>query len=298
MVAPSAMMDGQVAAIRQALDENGFAQTPIMAYAAKYASAFYGPFREAAESAPQFGDRCGYQMDPANAREALREIESDVAEGADIVMVKPALAYLDVMARARQRFDLPLAAYNVSGEYAMIKAAAGERLARRAARRAGSADRHQARRRRHRHHLSRERCRPLAERVTLKLLLPDLRTSTSSQKRSRHQDPSRRDGIRAVAFDCYGTLIDFTDVGFMRIYDEICVMQSLGCDGMALWEKWMEIWRRMSPQGRDCESPRNEATSWTRSPNARLPALQRGLAGALRGLLPRARRHRRRRLRL
>jgi porphobilinogen synthase len=124
MVAPSAMMDGQVTAIRQALDENGFAQTPIMAYAAKYASAFYGPFREAAESAPQFGDRCGYQMDPANAREALREIESDIAEGADIVMVKPALAYLDVLARARERFDLPLAAYNVSGEYAMIKAAA------------------------------------------------------------------------------------------------------------------------------------------------------------------------------
>jgi len=124
IVAPSAMMDGQVAAIRRALDENGFAQTPIMAYAAKYASAFYGPFREAAESTPQFGDRCGYQMDPANAREALREIESDVAEGADIVMVKPALPYLDVLARARQRFDLPLAAYNVSGEYAMIKAAA------------------------------------------------------------------------------------------------------------------------------------------------------------------------------
>jgi porphobilinogen synthase len=123
IVAPSAMMDGQVAAIRQALDENGFAQTPIMAYAAKYASAFYGPFREAAESAPQFGDRCGYQMDPPNAREALREIESDIAEGADIVMVKPALAYLDVLARARRRFDLPLAAYNVSGEYAMIKAA-------------------------------------------------------------------------------------------------------------------------------------------------------------------------------
>jgi porphobilinogen synthase len=123
MVAPSAMMDGQVAAIRLALDEGGFAQTPIMAYAAKYASAFYGPFREAAESAPQFGDRCGYQMDPANVREALREIESDVSEGADIVMVKPALAYLDVLARARRRFDLPLAAYNVSGEYAMIKAA-------------------------------------------------------------------------------------------------------------------------------------------------------------------------------
>ncbi len=123
IVAPSAMMDGQVAAIRKALDEGGHVQTPIMAYAAKYASAFYGPFREAAESVPQFGDRCGYQMDPPNAREALREIESDIAEGADIVMVKPALAYLDVLARARRRFDLPLAAYNVSGEYAMIKAA-------------------------------------------------------------------------------------------------------------------------------------------------------------------------------
>jgi porphobilinogen synthase len=124
MVAPSAMMDGQVAAIRQALDESGFPHIPIMGYAAKYASAFYGPFREAAESAPQFGDRRGYQMDPPNAREALREIEADIAEGADIVMVKPALAYLDVLARARERFDLPLAAYNVSGEYAMIKAAA------------------------------------------------------------------------------------------------------------------------------------------------------------------------------
>jgi len=124
MVAPSAMMDGQVTAIRQALDEGSFPHIPIMAYAAKYASAFYGPFREAAESAPQFGDRRGYQMDPPNAREALREIEADIAEGADIVMVKPALAYLDVLARARERFDLPLAAYNVSGEYAMIKAAA------------------------------------------------------------------------------------------------------------------------------------------------------------------------------
>jgi porphobilinogen synthase len=123
IVAPSAMMDGQVAAIRQALDQGGCAQTPILAYAAKYASAFYGPFREAAESAPQFGDRCGYQMDAANSREALREIEADVVEGSDIVMVKPALAYLDVLARARERFDLPLAAYNVSGEYAMIKAA-------------------------------------------------------------------------------------------------------------------------------------------------------------------------------
>jgi porphobilinogen synthase len=123
MVAPSDMMDGRVAAIRRALDENGFAHLPIMAYAAKYASAFYGPFRVAADSAPQFGDRCGYQMDPPNVREALREIEADIDEGADIVMVKPALAYLDVLARARQRFDLPLAAYNVSGEYAMVKAA-------------------------------------------------------------------------------------------------------------------------------------------------------------------------------
>jgi len=124
VVAPSDMMDGRVAALRSALDDAGFVQTPIMSYAAKYASAFYGPFREAAESAPQFGDRRGYQMDPPNAREALREIDADVAEGADIVMVKPALAYLDVLAKARERVDLPLAAYNVSGEYAMIHAAA------------------------------------------------------------------------------------------------------------------------------------------------------------------------------
>jgi porphobilinogen synthase len=124
LVAPSDMMDGRVAAIRAALDADGFTNTPIMSYAAKYASAFYGPFREAAESAPQFGDRRGYQMDPANAREALREIEADIAEGADIVMVKPALPYLDVLSKARQRFDLPLAAYNVSGEYAMLHAAA------------------------------------------------------------------------------------------------------------------------------------------------------------------------------
>ncbi len=124
MVAPSAMMDGQVAAIREALDENSFEDIPIMAYAAKYASSFYGPFREAAESAPQFGDRKSYQMDPANADEAIREISLDVGEGADIIMVKPALAYLDIICRAKQEFDLPLAAYNVSGEYSMIKAAA------------------------------------------------------------------------------------------------------------------------------------------------------------------------------
>jgi porphobilinogen synthase len=126
IVAPSDMMDGRVLAIREELDDAGFAQTPIMAYSAKYASAFYGPFRVAADSAPQFGDRRGYQMDAPNAREALREIEADIEEGADIVMVKPALPYLDVLQRARQEFDVPLAAYNVSGEYAMIKAA-GER---------------------------------------------------------------------------------------------------------------------------------------------------------------------------
>ena len=124
MVAPSDMMDGRVGSIRQALDQAGYAAMPIMSYAAKYASAFYGPFREAAESAPQFGDRRSYQMDPPNAREAMREIELDLAEGADAIMVKPALAYLDILREARRRFDVPLAAYNVSGEYAMIKAAA------------------------------------------------------------------------------------------------------------------------------------------------------------------------------
>ena len=124
VVAPSAMMDGQVAAIRGALDADGLTRVPIMAYAAKYASAFYGPFRVAAGSTPQFGDRRGYQMDPANGRMALREIEQDIEEGADIIMVKPALPYLDVIARASERFDLPLAAYNVSGEFSMVKAAA------------------------------------------------------------------------------------------------------------------------------------------------------------------------------
>ncbi len=124
MVAPSDMMDGRVGAIRESLDEEGFHQTAIMAYSAKYCSAFYGPFREAADSAPQFGDRRSYQMDPPNAREALREIQLDIEEGADIVMVKPALAYLDIIRRVREEFDWPVAAYNVSGEYAMIKAAA------------------------------------------------------------------------------------------------------------------------------------------------------------------------------
>ncbi len=124
MVAPSDMMDGRVAAIRDALDDNGFSDTPVLSYAAKYASAFYGPFREAAGSAPQFGDRRSYQMDCRNAREALTEVSLDVDEGADIVMVKPALAYLDIIARVREMVNIPLCAYNVSGEYSMVKAAA------------------------------------------------------------------------------------------------------------------------------------------------------------------------------
>ena len=124
IIAPSDMMDGRVGAIRRVLDENGFGDTPIMAYSAKYSSAFYGPFREAAESAPQFGDRKSYQMDFGNSDEAMREIALDIQEGADIVMVKPALSYLDIIRRAKDNFNLPIAAYNVSGEYSMIKAAA------------------------------------------------------------------------------------------------------------------------------------------------------------------------------
>jgi len=124
MVAPSDMMDGRVAAIRGALDREGFSNTPIMAYSAKYASAFYGPFRTAADCAPQFGDRRGYQMDPPNAREAMREIALDIQEGADIVMVKPAMPYLDIISRARRLYHVPIAAYQVSGEYSMIEAAA------------------------------------------------------------------------------------------------------------------------------------------------------------------------------
>ena len=124
LIAPSGMMDGTVGFLRESLDEEGFEQVGLLAYAAKYASAYYGPFREAVDSAPSFGDRTGYQMDPANVREAIREVALDVEEGADIVMVKPALAYLDVIAEVRSEFDLPMAAYNVSGEYAMLKAAA------------------------------------------------------------------------------------------------------------------------------------------------------------------------------
>ena len=124
IVAPSDMMDGRVGTIRSALDEHGYSNTPIMAYSAKFASGFYGPFREAAESTPQFGDRRSYQMDPANSREALREVDLDIAEGADIIMIKPAMPYLDIIRQTRDRYDLPIAAYNVSGEYSMIKAAA------------------------------------------------------------------------------------------------------------------------------------------------------------------------------
>jgi porphobilinogen synthase len=124
IVAPSGMMDGRVAAIRRKLDENRFQDVAILSYAAKYCSGFYGPFREAAQSAPQFGDRRSYQMDPANGREALREVALDLEEGADIIMVKPALAYLDIIQRVRERFDVPVAAYNVSGEFSMVKAAA------------------------------------------------------------------------------------------------------------------------------------------------------------------------------
>jgi porphobilinogen synthase len=125
-VAPSDMMDGRVGAIREALDDEGFASLPILSYAAKYASAFYGPFREAADSAPQFGDRRGYQMDPANVREAMREVRLDAEEGADMLMVKPALPYLDVIRAVAEGSDRPVAAYNVSGEYAMVKAAAAK----------------------------------------------------------------------------------------------------------------------------------------------------------------------------
>ncbi len=124
LIAPSDMMDGRVQAIREILDQNGLVNLPILAYAAKYASGFYGPFREAADSAPQFGDRSSYQMDPANGDEALREIAADIEEGADLIMVKPALSYLDVISRARESFNIPIVAYNVSGEYAMVKAAA------------------------------------------------------------------------------------------------------------------------------------------------------------------------------
>ena len=151
------MMDGRVGAIRRALDEAGLTNTPILSYAAKFASGFYGPFREAADSAPQFGDRRSYQMDGANLREAMREIEADIEEGADMIMVKPAMPYLDVIAAARDRFELPLAAYQVSGEYAMIEAAAQQRLDRTRPRHDGIAAQHPPRRRQHHSDLLRER---------------------------------------------------------------------------------------------------------------------------------------------
>ena len=157
------MMDGRVAAIRAKLDAHNFENIAILSYAAKYCSGFYGPFREAAQSAPQFGDRRSYQMDPANAREALREVAQDLEEGADMVMVKPALPYLDIIQRVREKFDVPVAAYNVSGEYAMVKAAGAKWLDRRKARHAGNFDEHPESRRGNHPHLSRERSRPLAE---------------------------------------------------------------------------------------------------------------------------------------
>ena len=157
VVAPSDMMDGRVGAIRTALDRASRTDVVIVSYAAKYASGFYGPFREAAGSAPSFGDRRGYQMDPANALEALREVAADLGEGADIVMVKPALAYLDIVWRVKERFGVAVAAYNVSGEYAMVKAAGARGLARRAARDNGVAALHPAGGRRHHPDLFRER---------------------------------------------------------------------------------------------------------------------------------------------
>ena len=163
MIAPSGMMDGMVQAIRHGLDGAGFTHIPIMSYAAKFASGYYGPFRDAAESAPSFGDRRSYQMDPANGDEAIREVALDLAEGADIVMVKPALAYLDIVRRVKDTFGVPVAAYNVSGEYAMVKAAAAPRLDRRAPDRPGNPDRLQAGRDRHDSHLPRARCGTVAE---------------------------------------------------------------------------------------------------------------------------------------
>ena len=162
IIAPSDMMDGRVAAIRRALDEASFENTPILSYAAKFASGFYGPFREAADSAPQFGDRRSYQMDGANLREAMREIELDIEEGADMIMVKPAMPYLDVIAAARLRFDVPLAAYQVSGEYAMIEAAARNRLDRTRPRNDGIAAKHPPRGGQHHPHLLRQRRRQTA----------------------------------------------------------------------------------------------------------------------------------------
>ena len=165
VVAPSDMMDGRIGAIREALDGSGFDQTGIMSYAAKFASVFYGPFREAAESPPQFGDRRSYQMDFANANEALREVALDIDEGADIVMVKPALPYLDILWRVRERFGRPTAVYHVSGEYAMVKSAAEKGLSRRKSRRSRDDDSTQARGRRHHRHVLGARTSEMAARL-------------------------------------------------------------------------------------------------------------------------------------
>ena len=167
-VAPSDMMDGRVAAIRTLLDERGLDRVGIMSCAAKCCSAFYGPFRDAADSAPQFGDRRSHQMDPSNVEEALREVETDIEEGADIIMIKPALHYLDVISRVKMQFRQPTAAYHVSGEYAMLKLAVRARLDRGAARDARDAHRHQARRRGHHHHLLCTGCRQDPRRLNVR----------------------------------------------------------------------------------------------------------------------------------
>ena len=187
-IAPSDMMDGRVGVIRAALDDDGLTDTPILAYSAKFASAFYGPFREAADSAPAFGDRRGYQMDPANGDEAVREARLDVEEGADIVMVKPALPYLDLIRRIKDETQMPLAAYNVSGEYAMVKAAAAAGLPRRARHRARDADLHPPRRGRHRHHLPRQGRRPMA---SVEPAGSSVRPQ-AAQPQARRRDPARR----------------------------------------------------------------------------------------------------------
>ena len=192
LVGPSGMMDGQVAAIRAALDASGNQDVGILAYAAKFASALYGPFREAAEGAPRFGDRTGYQQDPANLDEALREIRTDIEEGADIVMVKPALPYLDVIRRAKDETRFPMAAYHVSGEYAMVKAAAAERLARRAAGGAGAAHVDPSRRRRPDPDLPREGRRGLAPRLTRSGWLATSRCSAGSTSAGRTRSRCRR----------------------------------------------------------------------------------------------------------
>ena len=229
IVAPSDMMDGRVGADSRGTRRSRLQRSPILAYAAKYASAFYGPFREAADQRPQFGDRRGYQMDPANVREALREIELDIAEGADMVMVKPALPYLDISPAPRSSFDVPVAAYNVSGEYAMVKAA-GERLAGRTARDSSKIlTGNQARRSRYHLDVSCQRGFPLAQRLT----------------QAADQVPDWARPVEAIAFDCFGTLADFVDSHFIDAFEEISGAHSIGVEGKQLWDRWLEEGRRL-----------------------------------------------------